>query len=76
MIIFLKKILNTYILACKPGYIGINCTRVCPYPLYGVDCQMLCNCSKNLCDARLDTLEDTVEQDVFILITGRVCVTM
>lgn len=50
MIIFLKKILNTYILACKPGYIGINCTRVCPYPLYGVDCQMLCNCSKNLCD--------------------------
>lgn len=33
-----------------PGYHGINCTTLCPYPQYGVDCQGTCNCSINLCD--------------------------
>lgn len=33
-----------------PGYTGINCTSLCPYPQYGVDCQRSCNCNKDLCD--------------------------
>lgn len=35
---------------CMPGYNGINCTTACPYPLYGVDCQQLCNCTTDLCN--------------------------
>uniref|UniRef100_A0A8W8JIA6 Uncharacterized protein n=1 Tax=Magallana gigas TaxID=29159 RepID=A0A8W8JIA6_MAGGI len=35
---------------CMPGYSGINCTSLCPYPQYGVDCQRKCNCSKDRCD--------------------------
>lgn len=33
-----------------PGYNGINCTLLCPYPRFGVDCQRSCNCSRDLCD--------------------------
>lgn len=47
--IFLK-ILYSLILGCIPGYSGINCTSLCPYPQYGVDCQRECNCSKDMCD--------------------------
>uniref|UniRef100_A0A8W8MN04 Uncharacterized protein n=1 Tax=Magallana gigas TaxID=29159 RepID=A0A8W8MN04_MAGGI len=35
---------------CMPGYSGVNCTSLCPYPLYGVDCQGICICSKDMCD--------------------------
>lgn len=35
---------------CMPGYIGLDCSSLCPYPYYGVDCQRTCNCSRNLCD--------------------------
>lgn len=33
-----------------PGYSGVNCTSLCPYPQYGVDCQQECNCSKEMCN--------------------------
>lgn len=33
-----------------PGYSGINCTMLCPYPQYGIDCQKGCNCSKDMCN--------------------------
>lgn len=33
-----------------PGYIGINCTTVCPYPTYGHRCQGLCDCNEEMCD--------------------------
>lgn len=44
------KILYSLILGCIPGYSGINCTSLCPYPQYGVYCQRKCNCSKDMCD--------------------------
>lgn len=34
-----------------PGYNGINCTSLCPYPQYGVDCQQSCNCNRDFCNA-------------------------
>lgn len=37
-------------LACGKGYTGPNCDIKCPYPLYGVDCQMRCNCIEKVCD--------------------------
>lgn len=33
-----------------PGYTRENCSSPCPYPQYGVDCQITCNCSRDLCD--------------------------
>lgn len=33
-----------------PGYIGMKCTTVCPYPTYGHGCQGFCDCSKVMCD--------------------------
>lgn len=33
-----------------PGYHGIYCTLSCPYPNYDVDCQSLCNCTKDMCN--------------------------
>ncbi|XP_052708338.1 platelet endothelial aggregation receptor 1-like [Crassostrea angulata] len=35
---------------CMPGITGVNCSSLCPYPYYGVDCQRKCNCSRNLCN--------------------------
>nr|XP_034300469.1 uncharacterized protein LOC117681180 isoform X2 [Crassostrea gigas] len=36
--------------ACPVGYIGFNCTRSCPYPLYGQFCFKECHCSQSECD--------------------------
>nr|XP_022289813.1 protein draper-like [Crassostrea virginica] len=33
-----------------PGYLGHNCTQICPYPLYGKDCQFTCHCQPQSCD--------------------------
>nr|XP_022326778.1 multiple epidermal growth factor-like domains protein 10 [Crassostrea virginica] len=35
---------------CSPGYIGQNCSEICPYPNYGRDCQKNCICEERLCD--------------------------
>ncbi|XP_061169536.1 multiple epidermal growth factor-like domains protein 10 [Saccostrea echinata] len=35
---------------CSPGYVGSNCTQICPYPNYGLDCQGKCECDERLCD--------------------------
>lgn len=32
------------------GNTGIGCTITCLYPLYGKDCQEICNCSLMECD--------------------------
>lgn len=45
-----KKNYDPFILACMPGYSGVNCSIPCPYPLYGADCQGICNCIKDVCD--------------------------
>lgn len=47
-----------------PGYNGINCTTVCPYPLYGVDCQQLCNCTKDLCNVSNGCVGPTTGKDI------------
>lgn len=36
--------------ACMPGYVGINCTIRCTYPLYGHRCQGVCDCDEGMCD--------------------------
>lgn len=42
---------NIYVdLVCMPGYYGINCTDICPYPTYGYRCQGKCECSNDTCD--------------------------
>lgn len=34
---------------CSPGYTDRECTTKCPYPLYGKDCQQICQCSAEYC---------------------------
>lgn len=36
--------------ACGKGHMGFNCEIKCPYPLYGEDCQMRCDCIDEVCD--------------------------
>jgi hypothetical protein len=38
---------------CPDGYFGPSCEQLCPYPTFGKDCQMECNCSKKVCSPRL-----------------------
>ncbi|XP_062601840.1 multiple epidermal growth factor-like domains protein 10 isoform X2 [Saccostrea cucullata] len=35
---------------CEAGFSGINCTKKCVYPSYGLRCQDVCNCSNDTCD--------------------------
>ena len=35
---------------CSPGYLGPNCSEICPYPNYGRECQEMCECEENRCD--------------------------
>lgn len=37
-------------LPCGKGYRGTSCEDKCPFPSYGVDCQMICNCTDEDCD--------------------------
>lgn len=37
-------------LACGKGYTGPTCKIKCPFPSYGVDCQMICNCTDKECN--------------------------
>lgn len=39
-----------FVSECYPGLTGIECNLKCNYPLYGKDCQQLCNCSISECD--------------------------
>lgn len=41
---------NQYSLGCEMGYIGINCDVRCTFPFFGLDCQLICNCSEKNCD--------------------------
>uniref|UniRef100_A0A8W8JLB4 Uncharacterized protein n=1 Tax=Magallana gigas TaxID=29159 RepID=A0A8W8JLB4_MAGGI len=47
--------------ACMPGYSGINCTVVCPYPTYGHNCQGLCDCDEDICDVSTGCTQITTE---------------
>lgn len=35
---------------CSTGYYWVNCSRRCPYPLYGDLCDYACSCKRYLCD--------------------------
>ncbi|XP_056003004.1 uncharacterized protein LOC125661495 [Ostrea edulis] len=34
---------------CSSGYLGLNCSKVCPYPTYGERCSRKCNCERHTC---------------------------
>lgn len=38
-----------FVIACRIGFYGPNCSDACVHPGYGKDCQMECNCTKSLC---------------------------
>ncbi|XP_062613675.1 multiple epidermal growth factor-like domains protein 10 isoform X2 [Saccostrea cucullata] len=44
---------------CSPGYIGPNCSQICPYPNYGSECQGRCNCDERLCDITTGCYDDS-----------------
>lgn len=35
---------------CSTGYYWVNCSRRCPYPLYGDLCDNACFCARYQCD--------------------------
>ncbi|XP_062610786.1 uncharacterized protein LOC134272580 [Saccostrea cucullata] len=37
---------------CSPGFYAFNCSEKCEYPLYGFQCEKLCQCSAMFCDFR------------------------
>lgn len=34
---------------CGPGYFGLFCGDICPYPHYGKYCDYTCTCGKQYC---------------------------
>lgn len=36
-------------IACPLGYVGLQCEIPCVYPLYGLECQSVCHCSREFC---------------------------
>lgn len=56
--------MNCCTLACIPGYHGINCTIVCPYPSYGPACQGFCDCKKDMCDVSTGCTQKTTGRTI------------
>lgn len=52
-------------LVCMPGYTGLNCTDICPYPTYGHRCQGYCDCSNTTCDVSTGCRTFTTGQQYF-----------
>lgn len=42
-------IFDNIFLECSIGYFGKDCAKKCTYPVYGEDCQSICDCSKDSC---------------------------
>ena len=49
-ILLMKILFELFLLECKTGYIGPNCTAACPYPYYGENCLKQCQCKEHSCD--------------------------
>lgn len=42
--------MNIICIDCDKGYYGPYCDFKCPFPLYGYDCQSVCDCNVTYCD--------------------------
>ncbi|XP_062618430.1 uncharacterized protein LOC134280015 [Saccostrea cucullata] len=51
---------------CESGYFGVNCSKVCRYPNYGIQCQLKCNCSNMTCHHITGCYQSTSEIDLNI----------
>lgn len=48
-----KKINKTMVVffsECPIGFFWENCSKPCPYPLFGAKCHQTCICTQELCD--------------------------
>lgn len=43
--------------ACPDGFIGKECNTLCPYPTYGRNCDFICDCRKESCNAAIGCLQ-------------------
>lgn len=46
-LLYIKK---NYSEECEIGRIGWYCEIICPYPNYGKECRLKCNCKRDHCD--------------------------
>lgn len=62
---FLKIIL---LLVCPLGYVGLKCEIPCTYPLYGLECQSVCDCSRDLCLIATGCIQPTTAIGLLIVV--------
>lgn len=48
-----------------PGYSGVNCSSLCPYPYYGAHCQKTCNCSSKMCNVSTGCIVELIGNHIF-----------
>nr|XP_022289120.1 uncharacterized protein LOC111101104 [Crassostrea virginica] len=55
---------------CQQGYLGVNCSKMCPFPTFGNKCSKNCTCEKEMCNFQIgckkvltNTHEDTRNTD-------------
>ena len=47
---YILNVRNVFaIVACLPGYYGMNCSSQCPFPSFGVLCSDTCQCNATEC---------------------------
>lgn len=64
--IYFKKIILH--IACPLGYVGLNCEIPCTYPLYGLECQSVCDCSRELCLIATGCIQTTTARGLLIVL--------
>ncbi|XP_062585434.1 uncharacterized protein LOC134247107 [Saccostrea cucullata] len=55
---------------CRPGFDGINCSKTCRYPNFGVECQGECKCPPELCDFSLGCVITSTKEEFSESTTG------
>lgn len=46
--------------ACLDGFIGEECKISCPYPAYGRNCDLNCDCEEKYCNVSMGCLQGKV----------------